>query len=132
MLTNFSVPGDPIPCPRMTQRDKWQKRDCVVRYREWADACRLEATGSPLKRVEATVLGLVAFFHFRVPESLSKSGKEERYGRMHNQKPDTDNLLKGLSDALLCDDKAVAVMQGFKSWCCEEEEPRTDVFLLVP
>lgn len=129
MLTNFSVPGDPVAKPRQTQSDKWKQRPCVLRYRQWADTCRMEATGSPSVRLNVPAIGIVAFFHFRVPESRKTSNM---HGRLHTQKPDTDNLLKGCTDALFSEDKTVSIMHGYKFWCCENEEPRTDIFLLLP
>ena len=32
---DFTMRGDPMGKPRMTQRDKWQKRPVVVRYRQY-------------------------------------------------------------------------------------------------
>jgi len=43
------VPGAPIPKPRQTRRDKWARRPCVLRYREWADQIRA-AAGAILDR----------------------------------------------------------------------------------
>ena len=37
------VRGEPIGKPRMTKRDKWKQRECVLRYRAWADAARAAA-----------------------------------------------------------------------------------------
>ena len=36
----YTIYGEPVPKPRMTQRDKWAKRPCVLRYRMWADMVR--------------------------------------------------------------------------------------------
>ncbi|MBA7526214.1 hypothetical protein ES705_18375 [subsurface metagenome] len=36
----FAVEGAPVPKPRMTQRDQWEVRPSVARYREYADAVR--------------------------------------------------------------------------------------------
>ena len=40
MRFRFVVEGSPVPKPRMTQRDQWEKRPEVIRYREYADAVR--------------------------------------------------------------------------------------------
>jgi uncharacterized cupin superfamily protein len=42
----FTIPGNPVGKPRMTQRDKWAKRPAVLRYREWADRARAAYAGS--------------------------------------------------------------------------------------
>lgn len=131
MKTSFSILGIPVPKPRMTQADRWKKRDCVERYRAWCDLCRLEATGNPSARIAFPVFGIMAFFHLPVPESYSNTKKALLAGTLHDQKPDSDNLCKGLLDALFSEDKAVACIQAIKLWCVEGEEPRTDVFLFV-
>ncbi len=42
-------PIDVVGKPRMTQRDKWKKRPCVLRYRAFADELRLKV--GPIDRV---------------------------------------------------------------------------------
>jgi hypothetical protein len=71
-------------------------------------------------------VALYAFFHFPVPK-----GSPERAGKLHRQKPDVDNCLESVADALFEDDKAVPIMHGGKLYCEEGATPRTDVFLLV-
>lgn len=39
-MITFTIPGTPVGKPRQTQRDKWAERDCVLRYRAWADRAR--------------------------------------------------------------------------------------------
>lgn len=47
-MIEFTVPGNPCPKPRMTRRDKWMQRPCVMKYRKFCtdvvgayiDACR--------------------------------------------------------------------------------------------
>jgi len=41
--TVITVPGNPVGKPRMTRKDKWAQRPCVLRYREWADRARAAA-----------------------------------------------------------------------------------------
>lgn len=36
----IEYPIVPVPKPRMTQRDKWQKRPAVMRYRAFCDEVR--------------------------------------------------------------------------------------------
>lgn len=115
----------------MIRADKWKRRECVERYRSWADEARLAATGSPTGRIEADVLALHAYAHFPMPESWSAAKKTAHVGRLHRAKPDGDNVCKAVMDSLFAEDKTVAVMQCTKLWCEENEQPRTDVFLLV-
>lgn len=39
-MSCFEYPILPVPKPRMTQRDVWQKRPVVLRYRKFCDAVR--------------------------------------------------------------------------------------------
>ena len=39
-------------------------------------------------------------FYMPIPKSLSKKKQEELAGEWHTKKPDTDNLIKGVKDAL--------------------------------
>lgn len=120
--------GLPISAPRQTRADVWQKRPAVMRARAWADECRLACTGSTTTRVEADVLGVVAFFHFPVPKSLET---KNLWGKVYRQKPDADNLCKLVLDSLLAEDKRVVFVQGFKLYVEEGAEARTDVYLIV-
>jgi Holliday junction resolvase RusA-like endonuclease len=129
--TSFTVSGTPLGKPRQTQADRWQQRDCVVRYRAWADEIRLAATGSITEKVRADVLGLYVFAHFELPASWSEQKKQEHYGRLHRTKPDSDNIVKAVADSLLGEDKTVPLMQCVKCWCEENVPSHTDIFLLI-
>lgn len=109
----------------MTRSDKWQKRPCVVRYWEWCDKARKAAEGM------VDPLLIHAYAHIELPESWSEKKKEEHYGRLHRQRPDSDNLAKSLMDALLKEDSSVAQIQVTKLWCEKDAEERIDVFLLA-
>lgn len=113
----------------MTRSDAWKERDVVQKYRAWCDACRLAATGSIIGQVREDVIGIIAFFHFPVPESRKKEGL---HGKLHRQTRDVDNCIKSVMDALLPEDKSVAFVQGYKLYVEEGQPPRTEVFLLVP
>lgn len=110
------IPGKPVGKPRMTQRDKWAKRPCVLRYREWADQARLivEAAGG-LPEAER-VLELSWTARFEPPKSTSKKRREEMIGEYHRQKPDRDNIDKAVLDALFKEDKAIASGTIRKLW----------------
>lgn len=131
MRTSLTVLGVCPPKPRMTQADKWRERPAVLAYRTWCDECRLAATGSPTKFVEADVLGVIAFFHLPVPESWPEEKKRAAYGRMHREAGDVDNRKKSVLDSLFRDDKRIAFIQAFKLYVEEGEPVRTDIFLLV-
>ena len=103
----------PIPKPRMTQRDKWAQRPPVIRYRAFADQIRVEA------HKQGLVLGngLAYEFHLPMPKSWTKKKRAEKLGQLHDQKPDLDNLIKSVFDALCDEDKAIgSIGQAKKVW----------------
>lgn len=102
----------PVPAPRMTRRDKWAKRPCVVRYHAYRDLVRInfEAHSSALK---APYL-LVATF--AMPASWSGKKRALNRNQPHLQKPDKDNLEKAFLDALLENDSEVWAGMVAKLW----------------
>lgn len=104
-MTHYPI--TPVAKPRMTQRDRWKKRPCVVRYRQFCDECRAAgiAIGGTL---EVT-------FWIPMPKSWSEKRKAAQDGQPHRQKPDVDNLCKGLLD-LLDDDSGVWRITAEKRW----------------
>src|SRR3990167_9026587 len=66
----FTIKGEPMGKPRMTRRDKWKQRPCVLAYRSWADSARA-AFGKTEKVVltQPTTLSIVAYFS--IPASWS-------------------------------------------------------------
>jgi len=94
-MNHYAV--EPMAKPRMTRSDKWNKRDCVLRYRAYKDELRL-------RRVELPESGVRITFTLPMPASWSRKKWIEMLGQPHQQKPDVDNLHKGLLDAIFTDD----------------------------
>ena len=99
--------------PRMTRRDKWKKRPCVVRYRAFADALRAAAGELPPPEL-INDLSWVATFAF--PKSYSKRKRAILLGRLHRVAPDLDNICKGIFDSLFKQDSAIAKGTFEKRW----------------
>lgn len=55
-------------------------------------------------------------FWMPMPKSWSQSKKRQMVGQPHRAKPDLDNLLKGLGDALYGDDSVIAEIKVAKLW----------------
>lgn len=89
----------PVPKPRMTQRDKWAKRPCVLRYHAFKDECKLKGLKYEV--------GQSITFVMPMPQSWSKKKKADMCGAPHTQKPDIDNLLKALFDAVYSEDSHI-------------------------
>ena len=107
----FTIPGIPIGKPRMTRRDKWKQRPCVLAYRSWADSARA-AFGKTEKVVltQPTTLSIVAYFS--IPASWSTYKKERAKNIPHTVKPDFDNCIKAVADALFHNDQMIC-----NAWC---------------
>jgi len=108
-LKEFKV--EPIGKPRMTQRDKWKKRECVERYFSFRDRVRLLSCG--FKMPEA---GYHLKFFIPMPLSWSKKKRSEMVGKPHQAKPDKDNLEKAFLDAVCVDDAYVWDGRVSKYW----------------
>jgi Holliday junction resolvase RusA-like endonuclease len=52
--------------------------------------------------------GAAITFFIPVPRSWAKKKKKLYHGTLHQAKPDLDNLLKAMTDALLSEDKVIA------------------------
>ena len=99
----------PIGKPRMTQRDKWQKRPPVLRYRAFCDEVRLNHVSLPESGYHVT-------FILPMPASWSRKRRAEMCGKPHQQKPDKDNLEKALLDAVFDEDSHVWDGRVTKIW----------------
>lgn len=122
------VAGTPVAKPRQTQRDKWQKRPCVVRYREWADRARevLKTRVGSSRLKTARVLHVSAYFP--MPKSWPPAKRAEMRGTPHRQKPDGDNTLKAVADALVVKDETIYRKEVYKEWAIEGQE-RVEIYL---
>jgi Holliday junction resolvase RusA-like endonuclease len=99
----------PVPKPRQTQSDKWKKRPAVLRYRAFADECRLN-------KIQIPESGSTVTFRLPMPKSWSKKKRAEMSGKPHQQKPDADNLGKAIMDAVLKEDCEVWDIRFTKLW----------------
>lgn len=99
----------PVPKPRMTVRDKWAKRPAVLRYRAYCDEVRHNNISLP-------ECGHHVTFVLAMPQSWSKKKRGEWAGKPHKQRPDADNLLKALMDAIYAEDCSVWDVRVSKIW----------------
>jgi Holliday junction resolvase RusA-like endonuclease len=92
-----------------------------MRYRAWADAVRAAAL---LEYVPSSYGRIKASFWLPMPASWSVAKRATMAGQPHRQKPDLDNLIKALLDALYSDDSGIYSVEAYKMWAVE---PRTEV-----
>lgn len=98
----------PVAKPRMTRSDRWKQRPCVIRYWDFCDKCRdLEVAINNHDHV---------YFIVPMPKSWSKKKKESMNLKPHEQKPDIDNFLKALLDAIYKDDSHIYDISVTKLW----------------
>lgn len=102
---------DPIAKPRMTRSDKWNKRDCVMRYRAFCD--HVKALGIEIPDQVRII------FNIPMPPSWPKYKKAEYNGKPHQQKPDIDNLQKAIFDAVFKDDSHISRVDATKKWALQ-------------
>jgi len=110
----FVIHVNPVPKPRMTKQDTWKKRPIVERYWGYKDeiVARFKLLGL------STLPGHIKFVRFvmQMPGSWSEKKRIHQDGEPHQQKPDLDNMLKGLADCLCTEDEHI--------WCIDHLEKR--------
>ena len=99
----------PVPKPRMTQRDRWQQRPAVMRYRAYCDEVRAAGITLPESGYHVT-------FYLPMPASWSKKKRLAMAGQPHQQAPDKDNLEKALLDAIFGEDCRIWDGRITKKW----------------
>lgn len=80
---------EPVPAPRMTKSSRWSLEPGVLRYKAFCKEVRRRGIVLPVP--------FAVQFFLPMPKSLDASCME---GVPHQTKPDADNLLKGLIDAV--------------------------------
>ena len=112
----------PMGKPRMTRRDSWAKRPCVLRYWEFKDA--LNAILSETEQ-HSDAFNMVNYgdvyrvdwvAYFPMAKSWSKKKKSLFTGQAHRQKPDRDNVDKAILDAIFKDDSVISDGRLSKRW----------------
>tara|TARA_R110002073_G_scaffold88016_2_gene208995 strand:+ start:7877 stop:8224 length:348 start_codon:yes stop_codon:yes gene_type:complete len=99
----------------MTRADTWKKRPVVTNY--WAYKDELNAA---VKEFDIKVEDeLFVEFYMPMPKSWSNKKKSELLSKPHQQKPDIDNLVKGVMDALFKEDSHVHTIYAKKTWAKE-------------
>lgn len=100
---------NPVSKPRMTQRDVWKKRPVVVKYHAFCDEMRASRFTLPESGAHLT-------FVIPMPKSWSKKKRIEMNGKPHQQRPDVDNLIKAVMDAIFDEDCRVWNISASKLW----------------
>lgn len=99
----------PIAKCRMTRRDKWLKRPCVMAYWKYKDDVKQ-------LKIDVPESNCHVIFILPMPESWPETKKLKMDGRPHRQRPDVDNLHKGLLDSIYKQDCYVWDNRITKRW----------------
>lgn len=107
------IPIEPVAKPRMVNSDKWRQRACVVRYYTFANQVRrhIKNTGYVPDRFTLNVKFIIS-----MPQSWSKKKRNEMNDKPHLQRPDCDNLVKSILDAIFPEDKSIFRIIASKWW----------------
>ena len=98
----------PVPKPRMSQRDAWEKRPSVLRYRAYCDELRLMGVRLPhAYRLE---------FVLPMPDGWTDEFKARMCGQPHLIRPDSSNLIKAIEDAVVPKDEVLHTIGASKRW----------------
>ena len=110
-LESDYVEFDIEPCskPRQTRSDKWKKRPCVVKYREFADECRE-------REMDIARSGTHVLFIVPMPKSWSKKKKALYHMSPMQSRPDVDNLAKAVLDSIFKEDCEIWDLRITKVW----------------
>ena len=106
----ITINVEPCSKPRMTKRDRWAKRQCVIKFFAFRDA---------IKQFNDHNIALESFdieFYIQIPKSWSKKKKELHNGTPHKQRPDLDNYIKAWCDSVFEDDSVVWRFKASKRW----------------
>ncbi len=110
---------NPVSKPRQSQRDRWlvgdKARPAVKKYRDFADALRIEALNNAFHLGDKVYLE----FHIEMPKSWSKKKKIQNLNTPHQvpKSKDIDNLIKSVLDVLRPDDDGcVHYCEAKKFW----------------
>jgi len=55
-------------------------------------------------------------FYIPMPKTWSKKKRSIMHFKLHQQKPDIDNLMKAVFDSMLSEDKGIAHFEAVKFW----------------
>jgi Holliday junction resolvase RusA-like endonuclease len=98
----------PMAAPRMTVRDKWKKRPVVLAYWAFRDELRLRKVEIPIP--------CQIIFQMPMPQSWSNRKRKAMHWAPHTVRPDCDNLIKAVLDAILAQDGHVWSIWAEKRW----------------
>jgi Holliday junction resolvase RusA-like endonuclease len=130
MEITFTVPAVPVAKPRMTQSDRWEKRPAVLRYWAYCDKVKWAAYNAGYQDQCHSITGIRLVAYLPLPPSWNSARRALHIGKPHFSRPDLDNLLKSIPDALTNDDSSVWQLTAQKLYD-DGRGPRAEVTLTL-
>lgn len=121
-MNKYTLNISPCPKPRMTQSDRWKVRPATSKYWAFKDEVAYHVTSLALSPADE----IMAHFYIEMPKSWSAKKRAQYDQKPHQQKPDIDNYLKALLDAMYVDDSTVWKIESAKYWAIK---PRIDIWI---
>lgn len=107
-MNQIRIDINPIAAPRQSRSDAWNRRKCVMKYRAFCDILRLEC-----KQKGFVISDCEIQFFCEVPKYLKNKILP---GELKRTRPDIDNLIKSVFDALLDEDGCIARVTASKRY----------------
>jgi Holliday junction resolvase RusA-like endonuclease len=112
---------NPMAAPRLSRKDGFNPSPAARRYFDFRDQIKAMALQH---RIMELPVAMGFIFRIPMPKSWSASKRSRYDGQVHQQKPDLDNLIKGITDSIAYkrsrDDSHVAVyLFAQKLWTLE-------------
>ena len=111
----WQIEIDPVSAPRQVRSHAWKPTKPVLKYRAFKDKLRELTKDNPIV-IPAFVNHVHLEFTIVMPKSWSKKKQRAMEGLYHRSKPDIDNLVKAVLDAVCAEDKHVASIRASKRW----------------
>lgn len=130
MTISFEVPGVPVPQsrPRVSRYGTYYPPK-VKAYREYVSAIAKAAMRG--REPMQGALEMSCVFFFTPPKNTPKKALSAMYGTYYIGKKDTDNLVKGVADALIgicyVDDSQIVVLHASKVYA---DKPRAEIVIV--
>jgi Holliday junction resolvase len=107
----FVIVGEVMGKPRMNRSVRYAPKPEHLRYWAWKDWAISQCPG-----VKQDPIRVDWVAYLPIPPSWSQKKKDAMRGQIHRQKPDRDNIDKGLLDALWKRDECVGCGYIEKRW----------------
>ena len=101
----ITIPMAPMGKPRMTQSDKWKRRDVVQEYWSFKDALIFHFGAAGYDLAEMDIYEIHLSVGVPMYKSWPKVKIQKRLGQPCRGKPDFDNIEKAVADAICLNNK---------------------------